>query len=205
MVTEYRLEGNHPFPSPPPRASSRSDGEVESLGIAECWRLVEASRLGRLAVDAVDGLPDVFPLNFLVHDGDLYVRSAPGTKLRSIEEKPAVAFEIDGTDDRFHWSVVIRGIAQRVTSDEDIARSGVLDLVSWSPTDKHDFVRLVPSAITGRRFPRQLRRGRIGSGPIAAGIHQLSAEDLLSSPAEPVLHGEPGKPQPIPHFPPRPH
>jgi hypothetical protein len=205
MVTEPPLETDQPQPSPPSRRSFRSDTAVENLDVAECWRLVEASRLGRLAVDSFDGSPDVFPLNFLVHGGNLYVRSAPGTKLRSIAQKPTVAFEIDGTDERFHWSVVIRGIAQRMTSEEEIARSGVLDLISWSPTETHDFLRLVPSAISGRRFPRQRRPTRIGFGPDPIGIHPFSAGHLLPSPAVPVLNRDPGKPQPIPHFPPLPH
>ncbi|HEX5728186.1 MAG TPA: hypothetical protein VFX99_02035, partial [Microbacterium sp.] len=82
---------------------------------------------------------------------------------------------------------------------------GVLDLVSWSPTSKHDFIRLVPVAITGRRFPRHLPRTLIRRGPEAAiaerGIAQ--ALPMVTAPAD--TDPEHGKPHPIPHFAPLPH
>jgi hypothetical protein len=143
---------------PRPATPSPADLGVEELTTAECWRLVRTSEVGRLALNAMDGRPDVFPLNFLAHDGSVFVRSAPGTKLRSLAASPAVAFEVDGADDTSYWSVVIRADAHRMDTDADIEGSGVLELISWSPTSKYDFIRLIPTAITGRRFPRHLRR-----------------------------------------------
>lgn len=140
-------------------ASPREAG-VEELSTAECWRLVESTALGRLAMVAPDGRPDVFPINFVVHTGNLFIRSAPGTKLWSIAMNPAVAFEVDGMDDRSCWSVVIRADAERMDTDSEIEASGVLDLVSWNPTEKFDFIRLVPIAVTGRRFRRPAARGQ---------------------------------------------
>ena len=156
-------------------------------------------------MNASDGRPDVFPLNFLVHNGDLFIRSAPGAKLRSIAEHPAVAFEVDGSDDRFHWSVVIRADARRMDTDVDIEASGVLDLVSWSPTEKYDFVRLTPIGITGRRFPRHPIVSHMRQGATATGVDEGLA---ARSPASAIVDDSEqrkDKPHPIPHFAPRPH
>jgi nitroimidazol reductase NimA-like FMN-containing flavoprotein (pyridoxamine 5'-phosphate oxidase superfamily) len=52
---------------------------VEHLTTTECWRLLESVSLGRLAVEGPEGIPDVFPVNFTVHSGSVYLRSAPGS------------------------------------------------------------------------------------------------------------------------------
>ena len=164
---------------------------VEELDTAECWRLLETATLGRLAVEGHDGRPDVFPVNYLVHNGNLFVRSAPGSKLRSIAKHPAVAFEIDGETTRYHWSVVIRAAAHRMDTDADIEASGILDLISSSPTTKDNFIRLTPDTVTGRRFPKRLRPEKQDAPP------------SVPSPGEPHIVRD-HKPDPIPHFPPLP-
>lgn len=125
---------------------------VGVLAASECWRLLENESVGRLAVHHHDGAPDVYPVNFRARNGALYLRSGPGGKLRSIASHPAVAFEIDGADDGHRWSVVIRGTAARMDDDAEIEDSGVLGIVPASPTPKHDFVRVTPTSISGRRF-----------------------------------------------------
>ncbi|GAA3641618.1 hypothetical protein GCM10022200_26750 [Microbacterium awajiense] len=143
--------------SPAPAASG-----VEELAPSECWRYVTASEVGRLAIATDGGRPEVFPIDFRVHDGAVYLRSAPGTKLRLMAQHPAVAFEVDGSDARAYWSVVIQADAHRLDTDADIEASGILDLDSSSPTAKHNYVRLSPVAITGRRFPRRDRSNATG-------------------------------------------
>ena len=195
-LNPYRAQPKTTAPSP-------AELGVEELTTAQCWGLVETSRLGRLAVDAYDGRPDVFPLNFLVHDRKVFVRSAPGTKLRSIAENPAVAFEVDGSDHGFHWSVVIRANAERLDTDADIQASGVLDLVSWSPTEKFDFVRLTPVTVTGRRFPRRFTDSPGRQRAAQAVVADDAASRHSASIPDPGQRED--KPLPIPHFAPLPH
>jgi uncharacterized protein len=171
-------------------AGSAPAVRVEELDTAQCWRLLETVTLGRLAVEGHDGRPDVFPVNYLVHNGNVFIRSAPGAKLRSIAEHPSVAFEIDGETTRYHWSVVIRGDAHRMDTDADIEASGIVGLVSSSPTPQHNFIRLTPNTVSGRRFPKRARPGT-HSGRVP----------------EPAPDGAPRvhlKPHPIPHFAPLP-
>lgn len=191
-------------PVAPDRAKSGSeqvpgatDG-VQELTLAECWRLLQISSLGRLAVIAPDGHPDVFPLNYIVHGGAILLRSAAGTKLRSIATHSAVALEVDGTDVRSHWSVVVRARAHHMESDAAIAASGIRHLVSWSPTAKHNFICLTPDTVTGRRFAK----GALGAFPKRDRPHVADEEaetDLHSSAPDEVAIPT-GKPLPIPHY-----
>jgi hypothetical protein len=134
-------------PEPPPTHA------VQELPDAECWRLLVHGNVGRLAVQLTDGTPDIFPVNYVASkDHRLYIRSAPGTKLMAIAAHHDVAFEIDGFSDVAAWSVVVHGVADRLDADDEIEASGVLALASWSPTAKHDFVRITPRTTTGRSF-----------------------------------------------------
>lgn len=120
---------------------------------AECWALLHRSGMGRLAT-AADLEADIFPVNYLVHGESLLMRTAPGTKLDQLKHAPSVAFETDGHDSERYWSVVIRGHAKRLDDQAEIIHSGVLELVSWVPTEKHEFIKITPTAVVGRAVER---------------------------------------------------
>jgi uncharacterized protein len=133
---------------------------VRELDHAECWTLLRHTRIGRIAIATEHGV-DIFPVNFLVHDGAVYFRTAPGSKLVDITEEPAVTFEADGKRWGRWWSVIVHGTAVRLHSDAEITESTVVDLRSESPTRKWNFVRVFPLRLTGRSFrahrhPRRL-------------------------------------------------
>lgn len=123
------------------------------LSEAECWQLLHRSGLGRLAT-AATARADIFPVNYLVHDGAILVRTAPGTKLDQLSAAPEVAFETDGHDSERYWSVVVRGHARHLEDQAEIIRSGALELVSWLPTEKNDFIRIEPTSVVGRTIER---------------------------------------------------
>ncbi len=186
-------QGTNPYlADSSPKPARQQGASVEEVDTAQCWRLLESVTLGRLAVEGSDGRPDVFPVNYLVHNGNVFIRSAPGTKLRSITKHPAVAFEIDGETAAFHWSVVLRGSASRMHMDTDIEASGVLGLISSSPTAKDNFIRLMPDTVTGRRFPKRQRNARW-------------AVPLTARESAQVHEGRDLKPQNIPHHAPLPN
>jgi len=126
--------------------------DVEGLRLEECWAALASETLGRLAVLGKDGAPDIFPINYLVHEERIYLRSAPGAKIIDIVHEPRVAFEVDAIADGVAWSVVIRGAASRLDADDEIVASGVHDLISANPTAKYNYFRIDPREITGRRF-----------------------------------------------------
>lgn len=130
---------------------------VEELSTPECWQLLGKDGIGRLAtavVDPVTGavMPDIFPVDFHVHDGAILFRTGPGSKLVDLTAQPAIAFQTDGHSGRRHWSVVAHGRAHRLALDGDIVESGILELQATHPTDKWNYVRIEVETITGIRF-----------------------------------------------------
>jgi uncharacterized protein len=123
----------------------------ESLSETECWQALADAPYGRLAVRAKDGV-DIFPVNVTVNKRAIYFRSAPGSKLVDIVHASSVAFEVDGSQGLEHWSVVVRGTAERLIHDSDIRASGVLGLATLTSSSKWNYVRITPSSISGRRF-----------------------------------------------------
>jgi len=126
---------------------------TEILDSAECWELLRSTSVGRLAVD-VGGRPDIFPINYVVDDGNLVFRSGAGTKLASAALMHHVAFEIDGylPLKRTAWSVVVKGWADQVEEMYDVFAAEDLPLFPWAAHPKPNFVRISPQEVTGRRF-----------------------------------------------------
>jgi nitroimidazol reductase NimA-like FMN-containing flavoprotein (pyridoxamine 5'-phosphate oxidase superfamily) len=129
------------------------DALVFSLSEDECWNLLARRELGRLAV-AVDGKPDIFPVNYVVNGARLLFRTAPGSKLADLSSNPDVAFEVDEYDATSAASVVLKGVATRLELQSEIDLADALPLASWIPTLKYRWVRIAPVSISGRRFER---------------------------------------------------
>jgi nitroimidazol reductase NimA-like FMN-containing flavoprotein (pyridoxamine 5'-phosphate oxidase superfamily) len=126
---------------------------IEVLDKSECWELLQLTPLGRIAL-APAGVLDVFPVNYVVHEGAIYFRTAPGTKLVELTVNPHVALEIDGWDDAEAFSVVVKGEAERLEHGVEIDAAEELPLHPWIPTLKYRWVRIRPTSISGRRFRR---------------------------------------------------
>lgn len=126
---------------------------VEHLPVPECWALMRATTVGRLAV-WVDDHPDIFPLNFAVDRGTLVFRTAAGTKVMGALSGTAVALEADGYDPVTSqaWSVVVKGKAQAIAEMDDVLDTIDLPLSPWQGGDKGHFIRVLPTLVTGRRF-----------------------------------------------------
>ena len=52
---------------------------MDVLTDAQCWDLLGANQIGRLAV-VVAGRPDIFPVNYVVNEGEIYFRTGEGSK-----------------------------------------------------------------------------------------------------------------------------
>ncbi len=129
----------------------------EQLSPQECWKMLGDDGIGRLATVVVDPVtaepaPDIFPINYLVHENSILFRSAPGTKLMELAAQSAVAFEADGHRGRKHWSVVARGHANRMLFDETIEASGIVDMHATHPSDKWNYLQITVDVITGIHF-----------------------------------------------------
>ena len=126
---------------------------AETLDVETCWELLADERIGRVVFAEGEDI-EVFPVNFSVGGRSVLFRSAPGTKLELVAGRPRVAFEVDHHSDEVAWSVILWGTAERLGADDEIEHSGVLGLVSWTPDEKHNYVRITPDRVSGRRFRR---------------------------------------------------
>ena len=132
------------------------------LDLERCRHLLRTHELGRLAIRHDDAV-DIFPINYLMFQDELYFRTAPGSKLMELTENPRVAFEIDGRSGRRLWSVVIHGVARRLSADEHIERSGIQTLQTAHDGEKFNYVAISTDSITGREFVGTPRRWNPGS------------------------------------------
>lgn len=126
---------------------------VENLSFDDCWELLADDTLGRLAV-VVDGHPEIFPVNYVVHRRSIVFRTAGGTKLWGAAAERPAALEIDGYDPatELAWSVVVRGNTEVIQDQADRDAVDSLGLEPWQPGEKGYYIRLNAKAMTGRRF-----------------------------------------------------
>jgi len=147
---------------------AESTNPVTVLEESRCWDLLASQDVGRLAT-AVQGMPEIFPVNFVVDGEGVVFRTAEGSKLLEIVINEQVCFEVDGWNDNGGWSVIIKGHASVVPQGEEHTRAEALPLRPWVPTIKTNFVRIDAGEITGRRFefgPDPLPEFRYGKRPV---------------------------------------
>jgi len=126
---------------------------IEKLSFDDCWELLADDIVGRLAI-VVDGHPEIFPVNYVIHQRSIAFRTAPGSKLWGAEMERAAALEIDGYDPATEvaWSVVARGDTEIIGDQAEKDAVDSLGLEPWQPGEKAHYVRLNTKALTGRRF-----------------------------------------------------
>ena len=97
---------------------------------------------------------DIFPVNFVLDDHCVLLRTAGGTKLDSLKSEPVVAFEADHFDyfEGSAWSVVVKGHAALVEDHDELFELLNVEIETWQPERKPFFVRITPTVTTGRRF-----------------------------------------------------
>ncbi len=128
-------------------------GLVE-LSPAECWELLAASTVGRLAV-SVGTTPDIFPVNYFVRDGDIVIHTEAGTKLAAATMMTTAAFEIDHFDHetRKGWSVVVKGSGREPVHLAELMALEELADAPWVDAKKTRWIVITPHTVSGRRVP----------------------------------------------------
>lgn len=134
-------------------AMSENTDVIQNLSGEESLELLATKTFGRLVVRRKDDM-DLFPLNYLVHEGEIYFRTAEGSKLFSLTLNNDVLFEADNVDadSQEAWSVVVKGTARTLTSNAEIEAADQLPLKPWLPTLKYNYVVVSPNEISGRKF-----------------------------------------------------
>jgi uncharacterized protein len=137
--------------TPDPGSATLLELEAE-----ECYRLLAGHEIGRLGVFA-EHYPLIFPVNYALDRGDvIVVRTHAGTMLAAASHAN-VTFEVDDIDRwrRKGWSVLVRGLAEELTSDhraELIERTTHSEVRPWAPGEHERWMRIIPHSISGRRI-----------------------------------------------------
>ena len=136
---------------------------------AECLALLAGHGFGRLAVTA-DGQPLVFPVNYILDDRTVAIRTDPGTKLDRAR-LGRVAFEIDSIDPvhREGWSVLVEGVGRDITDAVD----------AWSRGVRGDHWRRGPPARRDTGSPLRHHSSRDGGCIISEPITDKAAKSTL--------------------------
>lgn len=123
----------------------------------ECLDLIRHRPIGRLGIHT-GALPAIVPVNFVLTDDGVVIRTAPGTKLDQAMRNAVVAFEVDDYDPMSHegWSVNIVGIARELRDRAQIAEARRLPIPQWAPGEREHFVSIGLDVVTGRRIAHRL-------------------------------------------------
>ncbi|GAB2450535.1 pyridoxamine 5'-phosphate oxidase family protein [Xylanimonas ulmi] len=126
---------------------------IRELTEDETWEILGKHQIGRLAT-AVGGDVEIFPVNFAATNRRIFVRTAPGSKLAEIAVNGHVAFEVDEVGADLAYSVVLKGAAEILEHDDDITDAEATGLLTFLDTHKPVWLRITPTAMSGRRFTR---------------------------------------------------
>ncbi|WP_406164735.1 pyridoxamine 5'-phosphate oxidase family protein [Streptomyces sp. NBC_00996] len=139
-------DNTQPVPVGPRRSIELDSGEA--------LRLLGSVSVGRV-VFTRHALPTIRPVNHILDNGDIVIRTHEGAALTSRTREPApsgvvVAYEADTIAPATHlgWSVVATGYAQLVTDPRELARYQEL-LHPWVQQTMDHAVRIRPDLVTG--------------------------------------------------------
>ena len=99
----------------PVQQSDIQPGRLAVLSDPECWDLLRTRPVGRIAWSGLQGV-SIVPVNFVVSDGSIVLRTTPYSLLARDSTDREIAFEVDEFDVDTHegWSVLVRGRCSRV-------------------------------------------------------------------------------------------
>ncbi len=128
---------------------------LEELSTQESMRLLGSIPLGRIVFTA-RALPAIRPVTHLVDGDRIIIRTDSGAAIVSelrAEAGTVVAYEADAFDlaEHFGWSVIVVGVARRVT-DRDEAAFYRRALRSWIAGPKDQVISLQAEMVTGFRL-----------------------------------------------------
>jgi uncharacterized protein len=134
-----------------------SDTALEQLSEQECLAMLKTVHFGRLAVVTGEGRPEVFPLNFLLHENTV-VFATESSVILSWAPFGHIAFEADQIDPQTHegWDVVVQGEGADITGAVDAfsAQSRAIRLDLWAPGQKAHWISIANPVFSGRRLYR---------------------------------------------------
>jgi nitroimidazol reductase NimA-like FMN-containing flavoprotein (pyridoxamine 5'-phosphate oxidase superfamily) len=130
----------------------QTSGHFHALSEERCRELLASRHEGRIAWAAPDG-PQLLPVSYALHNGQVAFRTSPYGVLSQLRRPTMVAFEIDDIQSEagIGWSVLVRGRAQPVTRSFDLATLwGKQEMVPWATGTRNLVILVSEHSISGR-------------------------------------------------------
>lgn len=139
--------------------------DLRELSDAECRAALDLTTVGRVGLCAPDG-PHIFPVNFMVLDESIILRTTAFSFLATHARGVTIAFEVDHVDEdrKEGWSVQARGRA--VPVDDPVELEWIRQCaqpVPWVWGSRNLYLRMAWKTLTGRG---------IGSVPLVSSAHK---------------------------------
>lgn len=135
------------------RDDVRRDVDTTVMTDDECWEMLHAHELGRLAW-ADDDQVTILPVNYAVDERTIVFRTAEGSKAEAVVHDRPLAFQIDSVEGEIGRSVLVRGRGHVLPASEE-ARLEQVGLRAWLGPGRPILVVVDPTDVSGRRYPLQ--------------------------------------------------
>lgn len=129
---------------------------TSTMTTEEARSLLEVVVVARVAF-LHEGRVELLPVNVVLHDGMLVLRTAPDSVLAALVERHDVVLEADHLEtlDQAGWSVVVRGVSAEVRDPEVVARLRAAGRPwPWAQGERDVFLSVSIDEVTGRRVRR---------------------------------------------------
>jgi nitroimidazol reductase NimA-like FMN-containing flavoprotein (pyridoxamine 5'-phosphate oxidase superfamily) len=119
----------------------------------DCVALLKSAQVGRVVY--TDGaLPVCTPVTYTMYGRAIVFRTTTSARITRAVQDSVVAFEVDDfdVDRRTGWSVLATGTATAVHDSSTLLRLEQTGLASWAGSDRTEWIRIVPTLLSGRRL-----------------------------------------------------
>jgi nitroimidazol reductase NimA-like FMN-containing flavoprotein (pyridoxamine 5'-phosphate oxidase superfamily) len=130
------------------------DDGLDEIPLETCQRLLKDGAVGLLAMAGTEA-PDVRPVNFVLLDRSVVMRTGRGRIYQGALRREPASFVISESDRLEHsgWSVVVSGRLSLCEGDEILAAARVRP---WARVEKREVVALSMDHVSGRRLARRV-------------------------------------------------
>lgn len=122
----------------------------EAIPAEDCWELLRTHEVGRIAWANSEGIT-VLPVNYIVVENGIIVRTTPTGLLGELAHDVTVAFQVDEVDAEtlIAWSVLARGRAKELTEAERADQAESIP-EPWVGGERQLLLRIGVEQISGR-------------------------------------------------------
>jgi transcriptional regulator with XRE-family HTH domain len=139
---------------PPGQRLAAKNPVLESLSREQCMQLVAPGGVGRFLFVEPGRGPMAIPVNFRMDGDDIVFRTTSDDSLAEGVHGQPVSFDVDHLDDALGegWSVLLSGTASIITDPAALDHAKALGIEPWAGGDRHTYVRVAVTQVTGRRI-----------------------------------------------------